>query len=177
MFWKSQSEIVFKYRFAKKSTFPAIFSFLRVVWSWFCYWRIPWSSRNVWNAYNIPLRCFRPPTPPFKVMFLPKKYSKSRFWMFWKSQSEIVFKYHFAKKNPHFLRYFHFYVSYGHDFVIDVYPGVQGMFGIPITYLYDAFAHPHSRLKWCSYQKSAQNRDFGCSENLNLMSFLSAIFW
>ena len=77
--------------------FPTIFSFLRVVWAWFFYGRIPWSLWNVWNAHSIPLRCFRAPTQPFKVMFLPKKCSKSRFWMFWKSQSEIVFKYHFAK--------------------------------------------------------------------------------
>ena len=53
----------------------------------------------------------------------------------------------------YFLRCFHFYVPYDHDFFIDVFYEVKKMFLIPITCSYDDLSYLYSNLKWKSYSK------------------------
>ena len=43
----------FKLPFQNLRTFPAIFSFLRVVWSWFFYWRNALGSENLSDTLNM----------------------------------------------------------------------------------------------------------------------------
>ena len=140
-FWTNQKIVswaFFRPSFQQFRPFPAIFSFLRVVWLWFFYWRIARTLRNVFHTQIMLLKWFPTILRSFEAKVFEKKSEKVAFGQVKKSSLE-----HFLgplfNSFVHFLQYFHFYASYDSDFFTDVLPWLWGMFFIPRSCFWNDF--------------------------------------
>ena len=75
-----QATFFFRGYFQVFRAFPAIFSFLRVVWPWFFYQRIARSLESVFHTLNMFPKWFPVTLQPFEAKTFNKKWPKCHFW-------------------------------------------------------------------------------------------------
>ena len=111
-------------------TFPAIFSVWRVVWSWLFYHCKELLLGNLLHTYNMIVGCVENflATPEVKFSSKNRQLDKSHPFPKWLPPG--VFSWSFL----HFLRYFMFDASCGHDFFTIVKSYSWEKFYIPITW-------------------------------------------
>ena len=112
--------------------FLHLFSFPRVIWTWFFNWCIALTLGNVFHTQNMFLNWFPTILRPFEAKVFDEKCQKVTF-----GQTQKWVLGHFLRILfnffVYFLQYFHFYASYDPNFFTDVLPWPRGMFFISRT--------------------------------------------